>query len=152
MLKINMSRLLSYLLLIMTFSLMVGCATTPTSDYHQTKHYVSYVKFSQTGYASFYGHHDGFNGKRMADGDRFSANNPHLAAHPTLPLGTKLKVTDLRTKQTLYVEVTDRMGHVRHRIIDLSYAAAKYFKMQGKGLLRVKIKTVTEQEYNKHVN
>lgn len=129
---------------------MFGCATTPSVRYHSYN--VPYVKFSQTGYASFYGHNDGFNGKRMANGEKFHANNPHVAAHPTLPLGTKLKVTDLRNHKTLYVEVTDRMGHVHNRIIDLSYAAARYFKMQNSGLVKVKVKTVTEREYKEHLD
>lgn len=151
MFKIKISTVFSYVFLITSFSLMISCATTPTETYTHANHHVPYVKFSQTGYASFYGHGDGFNGQRMANGEKFRAANPHLAAHPTLPLGTKLKVTDLRTKKTLYVEVTDRMGHVRNRIIDLSYAAAKYFKMQGNGLVKVKIKTVTDKEYKEHI-
>lgn len=148
----GISRLFSYLLLVITFSSMVACATNPSESYSHATHHVPYVKFSQTGYASFYGHNDGFNGQRMANGEKFHAGNPHLAAHPSLPLGTKLKVTDLKTKKILYVEVTDRMGHVRHRIIDLSYAAAKYFKMQDRGLVKVQIKTVTEKEYKRHVD
>ena len=151
MFKIKAVKLFTYLFLVASFSLMIGCATTPTENHSHATHHVPYVKFSQTGYASFYGHGDGFNGERMANGERFHADNPHLAAHPRLPLGTKLKVTDLKTKKTLYVEVTDRMGHVRGRIIDLSYAAAKYFKMQGHGLVKVKIKTVTEKEYKEHI-
>jgi rare lipoprotein A len=129
---------------------LIGCATPETSHSHAV-HHVPYVKFSQTGYASFYGHGDGFNGKRMANGEKFHAANIHLAAHPTLPLGTKLKVIDLKNKKILYVEVTDRMGHVHNRIIDLSYAAAKYFKMQGRGLVKVRIKTVTDKEYNRNI-
>lgn len=144
-------KLLSYVVLAFGFSLMVGCATEPTSSFHTDYNKVPYRYFTQTGDASFYGRHDGFNGQRMANGVKFQANNPHVAAHPTLPLGTKLKVIDLENNKVLYVEVTDRMGHVRHRIIDLSYAAAKYFKMQGKGLVRVKIVTVTEKEYKKHI-
>lgn len=151
MLRMNGSRLVAYLILVISFGLMVGCATIPTENYSHANHHVPYVKFSQTGYASFYGHGDGFNGQRMANGEKFHAANSHLAAHPSLPLGTKLKVIDLKTKKTLYVEVTDRMGHVRNRIIDLSYAAAKYFKMQGHGLVKVKIKTVTEKEYREHI-
>lgn len=143
-------KLASYIMLGIGFSLMVGCATSP-SKYHTDYQRVPYRYFAQTGYASFYGHHDGFNGQRMANGFKFQSNNPHVAAHPSLPLGTKLKVTDLRNNKVLYVEVTDRMGHVRNRIIDLSYAAAKYFKMQGSGVAKVRIVTVTEQDYKKHI-
>lgn len=147
-----MQKTFRYLFIITVLTLFVilsGCATT---EHYTSYNSVTYRHYSATGYASFYGHHDGMNGKKMADGRRFNAKNKHEAAHPTLPLGTKLKVIDLRTHKTLYVEVTDRMGHVRGRIIDLSYAAAKYFHMQGRGLMRVRIVAVHEHEYKKHLN
>jgi rare lipoprotein A len=150
MLNIKVLNLLRYLVFGFLFSLIVGCATSSYNGHHNY-HHTPYVKFSQTGYASFYGHHDGFNGEEMANGDKFNANNKHMAAHPYLPLGTKLKVTNLKTHKVLYVEVTDRMGHVRHIIIDLSYGAAKYFKMQKSGLAHVHIKTVTEKEYKDNI-
>jgi len=134
--------------LFILFGLLTGCAT---SNYHTDYDTVSYHKFSETGYASFYGHHDGFDGERMANGHIMHTKNLHIAAHASLPIGTKLKVTDLSNHKVLYVEVTDRMAHIRHRIIDLSYGAAKYFGMQKKGLVRVHIKTVTDSEYRKHI-
>ncbi len=88
----------------------------------------------------------------MADGETFRANNPHIAAHPSLPLGTKLKVTDLRNHKVLYVEVCDRMGKVHGRVIDLSYGASRYFAMGRSGLVKVKITSVTDTEYRKHVS
>lgn len=147
--KLRVSKIISFILCLFLFSIMVGCATP--NSYHTDYQHVRYVKYTKVGYASFYGHYDGFDGQRMANGVKFTSNNPHVAAHPSLPLGTKLKVTDIRTNKNLYVEVTDRMGHVRHRIIDLSYAAAKYFKMQGRGVLKVRITTVTDSEYRKHI-
>jgi rare lipoprotein A (peptidoglycan hydrolase) len=43
------------------------------------------------------------------------------------------------------------MGHINGRIIDLSYAAAKYFKMQGRGSVKVSLKSVTDAEFKKHI-
>lgn len=99
------------------------------------------------GYASFYGGHDGFDGKRMANGDRFNSNNLHMAAHPTLPLGTKLKVTDLSTDKVLYVEVTDRMPVHKGRVIDLSRGGAKFLGMHNKGIQKVELVKITDDEY-----
>lgn len=101
-----------------------------------------------TGFASYYGDHDGFNGRRMANGDIFNANDMHVAAHPTLPLGTKLKVTDLSNDKVLYVEVTDRMPIHRGRVIDLSKCGAQYLGMHRKGIQKVELTKVTDDEYN----
>jgi rare lipoprotein A (peptidoglycan hydrolase) len=60
---------------------LVGCASIPTARYHSHQ----FKPYNSTGMASFYGYHDGFDGRRMANGERFDANNPHLAAHPSLP-------------------------------------------------------------------
>lgn len=102
------------------------------------------------GIASFYGYRDGFDGKKMANGKPFRANNIHLAAHPTLPLGTKLKVTRVDNNRYVYVEVTDRMPR-RKRVIDLSVAAAKHLDMFVQGLAEVKLEKISDSEYNKHL-
>lgn len=136
-----------FLLSVLLILSLVGCASIPQARYHSHQ----FRPYNETGIASFYGHHDGFNGNRMANGEKFDASNPHLAAHPSLPLGTKLKVTNLKNNKVLYVEVTDRMGHVKGRIIDLSYGASKYFNMRGSGLVKVNIKSVTDSEFKNHI-
>lgn len=103
------------------------------------------------GIASYYGENDGFAGKQMADGDVFNPRDIYSAAHPTLPLGTKLEVTNLRNGRSIYVEVRDRMPHnSRGRVIDLSVAAAKYLGMYNRGLTKVKLSKVTEDEYDEN--
>jgi rare lipoprotein A len=78
----------------------------------------------QVGLSSWYGTHD--QGRQTATGERFSRR--HLtAAHRSLPLGTKVKVTNLWTKRQVVVKINDRgpyRGGMR-RVIDLSEAAAK---------------------------
>jgi rare lipoprotein A len=77
---------------------------------------------SFTGIASWYGIHE--QGHKMANGkpfDRFA----FTAASKTLPLGTNILVTNLKTKQTVIVEITDRGPWVKGRILDLSEKASK---------------------------
>lgn len=100
------------------------------------------------GIASFYGNNDGFDGKLMADGRSFDAHNVYLAAHPTLPLGTKLLVTNLDNDRRLCVEVADRMPR-RGRVIDLSDAAASYLGMHKRGLAHVKLVRISDEQFQK---
>ncbi len=61
------------------------------------------------------------------------------AAHRSLPFGTKLRVTNLRSHRSVVVVVTDRGPFVRGREIDLSFAAAEKIGMVEEGLAQVKI-------------
>lgn len=78
--------------------------------------------------ASWYGSQ--FHGRKTASGERF---NMHAltAAHKTLPLGTHLRVTNVRTGQSVVVRVNDRGPFVRGRDIDLSKAAAQAINIAG---------------------
>lgn len=114
----------------------------------ETKSVQTRLTMYMRGYASYYGGTDGFDGKPMANGDVFNSNNLHVAAHPTLPLGTKLKVTDLANNKVLYVEVTDRMPVHRGRVIDLSRGGAKYLGMHDKGIQQVELTKITDDEYS----
>lgn len=65
-------------------------------------------------------------------------------AHRTLPFGTYVKVRNLRNDKEVVVKVTDRGPHVRGRIVDLSYAAAKKLDFISRGLTRVEITVLGE--------
>lgn len=96
--------------------------------------------FTQTGLASYYANK--FHGRRTASGERYSKHKL-TAAHRTLPFGAIVKVTEVKTGKWLVVRINDRGPHVRKRIIDLSYAAAKQLGMvKGAGIIKVKIKVV----------
>ncbi len=90
----------------------------------------------QYGTASFY--HNKFNGRRSANGDIFSQTK-FTAAHNSVPLGTWLKVTNLRNKKTVIVKVTDRLHYRNKRLLDLSKAAALKISFSRGGLLPVKV-------------
>lgn len=88
------------------------------------------------GTASFYGHESG---KRRADGRRFVPTDLG-AAHWTLPLGTRVRVTDLATGRHVDVTVNDRGPHPRlHRLIDLSLGAARALGIMQRGLATVRV-------------
>jgi rare lipoprotein A len=89
-----------------------------------------------SGTASWYGpwHH----GRRTANGERFD-QNAMTAAHPTLPLGTRVRVTNLRNGRTVTVRINDRGPYVRGRVIDLSKAAAAALGFKEQGLTPVEI-------------
>ena len=90
----------------------------------------------QTGEASSYGQE--FQGKTTAAGEKFDKNDL-TAAHPTLPLGTKAKVTNLKTGKSVDVRINDRGPHVKGRDIDVSQGAAKKLDMTKSGTAPVKI-------------
>jgi rare lipoprotein A len=84
-----------------------------------------------TGLASFYS-----KGKRTANGEVF---DPHglTAAHRSLPFGTRLKVTNLRTGKSVVVRVNDRGPFSRKRVLDLSLGAAKVIGLTRMGVAKV---------------
>jgi rare lipoprotein A len=93
----------------------------------------------QTGYASWYGqqHH----GRRTASGETYDMHEL-TAAHPTLPMGTRLLVTNLRNGRSAEVRVNDRGPVVEGRIIDLSYAAARRVGAIDHGVVPVRVRVV----------
>jgi rare lipoprotein A (peptidoglycan hydrolase) len=95
-------------------------------------------KVEQVGNASWYG--PAQDGKETAGGETFDPNEL-TAAHPTLPLGTKAVVTNLKTGKSVTVRINDRGPYVKGRKIDLSRAAAQQIGMGKKGVTKVKIES-----------
>jgi rare lipoprotein A len=93
----------------------------------------------QIGTASWYG--DYFDGKETASGEPFNMYDL-TAAHPSLPLGTMVKVTNLRNHKAVVVKINDRGPVVPGRIIDLSYSAAKTLQFKSSGLQKVRLDVV----------
>ena len=91
---------------------------------------------TQVGKASWYGPRH--QGKRTASGQRFDQRQL-TAAHRTLPLGTRAKVTNLETGQAVHVTINDRGPHAKGRIIDLSRAAARQIGLTADGTSRVRV-------------
>ena len=96
------------------------------------------VKTASHGVASFY-----TEGTKTASGEKFNTMEM-TAAHPTLPFGTKLRVTNVASGQSVTVRVNDRGPYIRGRVVDVSYSAADALGMVGKGVAKVKLDVVQE--------
>jgi peptidoglycan lytic transglycosylase len=93
----------------------------------------------EVGNASWYGKK--FHGKKTASGETYDMFQ-FTAAHQKLPLGTLVKVTDLRNGRWVIVRVNDRGPVPRSRIIDLSYGAAQVLGLRGHGVETVRLDIV----------
>jgi rare lipoprotein A len=97
------------------------------------------VRATECGLASWYG--PGFHGKKTASGARFN-ENAMTAAHKTLPMGTRLRVTEQRTGHSIKVTINDRGPFIRGRIIDLSKTAAAKLGTKTDGVRKVCIERI----------
>jgi rare lipoprotein A len=88
------------------------------------------------GLASFY-----TEGAKTANGEAFNTHEL-TAAHPSLPFGTKLRVTNVSTGRSVTVRVNDRGPYVPGRVVDVSYAAADQLGMVKGGVAKVKLDVV----------
>jgi rare lipoprotein A len=105
----------------------------------KTNHHGPY----QVGTASWYGEY--FEGRATASGEPYNMHDL-TAAHPTLPLGSWVRVTNLHNGRIVYVRINDRGPIVPGRIIDLSYGAAQVLHFQDKGLQRVRLDLASPRE------
>ncbi len=119
--------------------------TTPgPTDYVTPPHLLlEHAIFEEKGKGSWYGrwHH----GRKTASGERFNMYQM-TAAHPTLPLGTILRVTNPANGKTVKVRINDRGPYVRGRIIDLSAAAARALGISQKGTARLQLEAFASDQ------
>jgi rare lipoprotein A len=105
--------------------------TPMAADEHEAE-----SKVTSYGVASFYSE-----GTQTASGEQFNPN-ALTAAHPNLPFGTKLRVTDVATGRSVVVRVNDRGPFVPGRVVDVSYSAAASLGIVGRGTAKVKLDVV----------
>jgi peptidoglycan lytic transglycosylase len=101
----------------------------------------------EVGIASWYG--EDFDGNPTASGEVFDMNGL-TAAHPSLPLGTKVMVTNLRNKRSMVLKVNDRGPYVHGRLIDVSKEAAYRMGFMGSGLALVEVKVIRYPKRHTH--
>jgi len=96
------------------------------------------VIYREVGWASWYG--PSFQNRKGANGQIFDTNKM-TAAHRTLPLNSIVRVTDLKTNESVIVRITDRGPFVGDRILDLSRAAARKLSVfqRGTALVRLEV-------------
>jgi rare lipoprotein A len=104
----------------------------------------TYVPTEDTGYrvegvASWYG--PDFHGRQTANGEVYDMHSIS-AAHPTMPLPSYARVTNLDNGRSIVVRVNDRGPYARNRVIDMSIGAAKALEFYGYGLARVRVEYV----------
>ena len=99
------------------------------------------VALIDTGVASYY--HSKFQGRITASGELYDQDKM-TAAHNRLPMGTRIKVTNLRNMRSIIVRVNDRLHHRNKRLVDLSRAAATKLGYIGRGITRVKVEVLKD--------
>lgn len=98
------------------------------------------VQYDAEGIASWYGNE--FHGRTTASGERFNQNDL-TAAHPNLPFGSRVRVTNVENGRRVIVRINDRGPFAdRERIIDVSRAAARRLDFEHQGLTRVQLEVL----------
>src|SRR6201984_3345754 len=97
------------------------------------------INYRQEGMASWYG--DDFHGRLTANGEVFDMGSL-TAAHPTLPMPSYARVTNLRNGKSLIVRVNDRGPYHGNRLIDVSNKAAELLEFKGNGVAHVRVEYV----------
>jgi rare lipoprotein A len=90
----------------------------------------------QCGQASHYGIGDGYHGQRTASGQRFDAY-AMTAAHPSLPLGSRVLVKNRDNGKTVLVTINDRGPYAGGRVLDLSYGSFSRIASPGQGVANI---------------
>lgn len=92
------------------------------------------MAYQAKGHASWYG--PGFDGRKTASGERFN-RHALTAAHKTLPLHSRVLVTNLANNESVVVRINDRGPYSRGRLIDLSQGAARAIGLHGVGQVEI---------------
>jgi rare lipoprotein A len=124
-----------YSLIIFLFSVAIlGCSSTPP-----IKKEVESAAYTETGKATFYA--EEHKSEKTASGELY---NPDLktAAHRTIPLGSKIKVTNVDNGKSVVVTVNDRGPFAKDRIVDLSKSAFSSIGSLSSGVISVQIQVI----------
>ena len=128
-------------LFLVALAVAVGCSSAPRREKQEKVESREDVVRVLRGKAVFYG--DKWHGRKTASGERFS-QHAMTAAHRSLPLGTRVRVTNLANGKSVVVRINDRgpYGRDRSRIIDLSKAAARRLDFISDGWARVRVEVL----------
>jgi len=113
--------------------LLFGCSTVSLKSPPQ------WIGYKQFGKASYYAMK--FQFRKTASGERFN-NYSNTAAHRELPFGTKVKVTNVKSRKSVIVKINDRGPFIKGRIIDLSRSAFSSIGNIDSGIINVEIEVI----------
>jgi rare lipoprotein A len=133
-------RLLAALVILLPLLALTGCATSDSKTV-ATRAPVTTSGRAEYGMASWHGPSPKSRESRTASGRKWT-NGDLIAAHKTLPMGTYVRVTHLKTKRVVVVQIIDRGPYIRGRIVDLSPRAAEALGITGSGVGQVKLEVV----------
>ena len=133
-------RLLAGSVVLISLLGLTACATSDPKTV-ATRDSVTTTGRAEFGVASWHGPNPKSRESRTASGKRWT-NGDLIAAHKTLPMGTFVRVTHLKTKQVVVVQIIDRGPYVRGRVVDLSPRAAAAIGITGSGIGQVKLEVV----------
>jgi rare lipoprotein A len=134
-------RLLAGLTLGVALLTLAGCATSDSKTV-AARNLGTTTGRAEYGVASWHGPSPKSRESRTASGRKWT-NGDLIAAHRTLPLGTYVRVTHLKSKRVIVVQIIDRGPYVHGRIVDLSPRAAEALGITGSGVGQVKLEVVT---------
>jgi len=143
-----MGRSIAHGLAIVLSVVSLGAAQRPNSSESATRPNVARPavhkkaessKPYQVGTASWYGSY--FHGRATASGEPYNMYDL-TAAHRSLPLGSWVRVTNLRNGRAVIVRINDRGPYVAPRIIDVSYSVARILEFKAQGLQRVRLDVI----------
>lgn len=124
---LNVLNVLNVLLLMLVCAMQMSAHAAPAAKVEE-------------GDASYYA--DSLHGNKTASGELYD-KDALTAAHPSLPFGTQVKVTYIKTGKSVVVVINDRGPHAKNRIIDLSGAAAQKIGLIEDGHGKVKLEVMT---------
>jgi rare lipoprotein A len=134
----NMTRKIKSVALAIAGVIMLPSCASTGSAHSKADNYA--VRSVQQGKASWYSIKTN-NGTRTASGQRL-CNNAATAAHKTLPMGTKVRVTNQNNGKSEIVTIIDRGPYIRGRIIDLTIGSAERLGFRSNGLAPVKVEVL----------
>lgn len=121
-----------------------GCATIGSANSRKSADSQYAVRSVEHGKASWYSIRTN-RGTRTASGQRL-CDRGATAAHKTLPMGTKVRVTNQANGKSEVVTIIDRGPYIRGRIIDLTIGSAERLGFRQRGVASVKVEVLAHSE------
>lgn len=135
------------MLAMVVLAFMPSCASTGGSDsakFCELREAGYQVKATEQGKASWYSIKTNY-GTKTASGQRL-CNNAPTAAHKTLPMGTKVRVTNLSNNKSEIVTINDRGPYIRGRVIDVTIGTAEKLGFVKRGVVPIKVEVLAKFE------